>query len=91
MTNSELSEISIVSYDNFFRLNADYVGQAGTSHFWVGHIFDMSALKSGRSYTYSVHIPSISELKKHPNLSSLSDSFSLMVIKVVHLLLHLVP
>ena len=78
ITDSELSEVTITRYSDFYRLNADYVGVVGDSnptHFWVGHMFDASALKAGRKYNFSVHIPSISELRTHSSLADKSDSY----------------
>lgn len=77
ITDSELSEVTVTSYAGFYRLNADYVGVVGDSnptHFWVGHMFDTSALKAGRKYNFSIHIPSVSELKSNSYLSGLADS-----------------
>ena len=78
ITDSELSEVTVTSYIDFYRLNADYVGVVGDSnptHFWVGHMFDTSSLKAGRKYNFSIHIPSVSELKSNSYLSGLADSY----------------
>jgi len=78
ISNSEISEISVTKYTDFFRLNGNYIGSVGDTnptHYWVGHMFDTSALKAGRKYNFSVHIPSVSELKSNNYLSSFADSY----------------
>ena len=72
------SEIQVLKYNNFFRLVPDYVGNVGDStptHFWVGYMFDTSSLVVGHTYRFSIHIPSISELKKHSLLADKPDNF----------------